>query len=78
MNNYELQIIKKTITGNSEVIFSQSISSVIPSDETEDLISKIENAIINVETNYEIVKKKRNPYIIKYKVFLPRYNRLFS
>ena len=61
MNNYELQIIKKTITGNSEVIFSQSISSVIPSDETEDLISKIENAIRNVETNYEIVKKKETP-----------------
>ncbi len=61
MNNYELQIIKKTITGNSEVIFSQSISSVIPSDETEELISKIENAIRNVETNYEIVKKKETP-----------------
>lgn len=61
MNNYELRIIKKTITGNSEVIFSQSISSVIPSDETEDLISKIENAIRNVETNYEIVKKKETP-----------------
>ena len=61
MNNYELRIIKKTITGNSEVIFSQSISSVIPSDETEVLISKIENAIRNVETNYEIVKKKETP-----------------
>ena len=61
MNNYELRIIKKTITGNSEVIFSQSISSVIPSDETEELISKIENAIRNVETNYEIVKKKETP-----------------
>ena len=61
MNNYEQRIIKKTITGNSEVIFSQSISSVIPSDETEDLISKIENAIRNVETNYEIVKKKETP-----------------
>ena len=61
MNNYELRIIKKTITGNIEVIFSQSISSVIPSDETEDLISKIENAIRNVETNYEIVKKKETP-----------------
>jgi|TARA_Y100001973_G_C5189644_1_gene330112 hypothetical protein len=61
LNNYELQIIKKTITGNSEVIFSQSISSVIPSDETEELISKIENAIRNVETNYEIVKKKETP-----------------
>jgi len=61
LNNYELRIIKKTITGNSEVIFSQSISSVIPSDETEELISKIENAIRNVETNYEIVKKKETP-----------------
>ena len=61
MHNYELQIIKTTITGNSEVIFRQGISSIIPSDETDELISRIENAIRIVETNYEIVKKKETP-----------------
>tara|TARA_X000001388_G_C2203419_1_gene112166 strand:- start:395 stop:583 length:189 start_codon:yes stop_codon:yes gene_type:complete len=61
LHNYELQIVKTTLTGNSEVIFRQSINGVIPSDETEELINKIENAIRIVETNYEIVKNKETP-----------------
>tara|TARA_R100001086_G_scaffold119382_1_gene61345 strand:- start:4378 stop:4566 length:189 start_codon:yes stop_codon:yes gene_type:complete len=61
MNNYKLQVVKTTITGNSEVIFSESIDKVIPSDQIEELINRIESAISKVETNYEIVKNKETP-----------------